>query len=271
MPTISDLVGKSVFCPQCRGKFVMPTSPRPPHASAPSPPPASTERVRFAIATSIVFGGIVGILIAIGVLPFGVAIDPLGLRKAGHQVAESRPLQPDLANDFFSRFREGVEKVKSLATSAQRQDAERNLVDAMDKSLKSQRWTLRCPIKDVRERDGERFEISIDRPLEIPAGTAKVVWLPEGIGLLEPEIGKWMIGDPVYPPISRSQALAIRPGDLLVVSGTPRLTSTPMFYYDDCYGPHLFHFLLRERYDFGEPNYFLALTEADLSFSSHPK
>lgn len=39
MPTIWDLVGKTVFCPQCQGRFVMTGEPPPVVDSPPFPPP----------------------------------------------------------------------------------------------------------------------------------------------------------------------------------------------------------------------------------------
>lgn len=114
---------------------------------------------------------------------------------------------------FYTRYIEGMERVEEAETSARRNEVYRDVAKKLDDSIKSQTWTFHCVITDVKtvRKNGrdESFLLHIEKPKESPEFRER--WrYRESISNIR---------------LSRQQALDLKPGDILVVMGTPRFSA----------------------------------------------
>jgi len=114
---------------------------------------------------------------------------------------------------FYTRYTEGMERVREAETSARKNDVYRDLVKKLDESIKSQTWTFHCVITDVKtvRNNGkdESFLLHIERPKEAPEFRERWYYR-QSISNIR---------------LSRQQALDLKPGDILVITGTPRFSA----------------------------------------------
>ncbi|MFN0018804.1 MAG: hypothetical protein ACKVP0_11135 [Pirellulaceae bacterium] len=116
----------------------------------------------------------------------------------------------DLIDEFYTKYCEGMDKIEEQDTSVKREQVHQQMAKRLDDALKSQSWTLRCPVRDV-QFNGRSFEIVLDAPEETPDFREK-----------------WDHRTSVSNiKLSKEQALDLKPGDTLILTGTPR------FYVDE--------------------------------------
>ena len=108
----------------------------------------------------------------------------------------------DAVNDYVKLIIQKDAEIRELETHAQRESALRDFFDDANKKLQSRTFVLRVPIKDVKyTRNGTR--IYLDAPL------------------LENNPRRFQSSITVRLP--KSRALAINPGDILVLRGRPSI------------------------------------------------
>lgn len=133
------------------------------------------------------------------------------LRKLG--AGSTAPLgTPHSVNVFMEAYEKEIEKADSQETSARFEQVMKDMPAKMDGILKGMTWTIRCPIVEVKEADGPgSYAIHIEAPEELA---------PFQVGSHGEE--RWRMRSTVYMRLKKEQALSVEPGQLLVITATPR-------------------------------------------------
>lgn len=119
-----------------------------------------------------------------------------------------------------SDYSEAVAKINESETSAQQpklisEQTEKTLAE-VNRKLKTQKWTLRFPIRDVKPKLGStnQYEIFVEPPLE----TASIN-------------SEWSLGPKVTITLTKEKASRIKAGDTLKVFGTPQFSGPTSITY----------------------------------------
>jgi hypothetical protein len=114
----------------------------------------------------------------------------------------------ELFNKFYEDYSKAMETVSDQPTTAKKEQTHRELARKLDEDVKGQSWEFHCEIIDVKSGRNDVFEIHIELPLEMPVFNEE-----------------WDCRSTVQNVrLSRQQGLALVPGDVLVIRGTPRFS-----------------------------------------------
>jgi hypothetical protein len=106
-----------------------------------------------------------------------------------------------------------IDEIAKLDTSAKRDDAHTTMIQGADAWLETYTFTLRFPIKDVQHAVGGQFTFSLSQPAEVTGIKGSFTYMSTlTIDFPAEEVSK------------------IKAGDILVVSGTPRMNGTQGIY-----------------------------------------
>jgi hypothetical protein len=145
------------------------------------------------------------------------------------KTAESPALEPEEKtvpfsfDRFLAQFVDEVERVAKLETGAKRFEQYREMMDKFDDKLKSHTLRFHFPIREVTPQGGGRYVAHLDKPDEAQALA--------GVNF----IGSYALDGPMARDATR-----IRPGDVLELSGKPRLSGSGSV--DNRPGPRLIRF-----------------------------
>lgn len=109
--------------------------------------------------------------------------------------------------DFYEEYCKIMEAVGEQPTTAKKEQTHRDLIRKLGDKIDSQIWEFRCEILDVKKGDND-FVLMIGAPLEEPSFVEE--WQPRT--------------EVTNLRLSKSQGLALTPGDTVVIRGNPALT-----------------------------------------------
>lgn len=123
------------------------------------------------------------------------------------------PLNTSLAVTLFlEAYEKEIESANSQETSARFEQVMKDMPAKMDAILKRMSWTIHCPIVEVREGSSAGFyAIHFEAPPEFSS-----------LQIGSSGQGQWEMRSVVNMRLKKEQALSIEPGQVLVITATPR-------------------------------------------------
>ena len=111
----------------------------------------------------------------------------------------------DRLAEFFSSYEKMLQEIASQSTTVKQEEVHRTLAKKLDENIKNQTWEFHCRINDIKQSNGGRFVISHEFPIEYS----------------NPE-QQWTGRTSATVTLTQQEALALKPGDYVIYTGTPR-------------------------------------------------